>query len=615
LNYTFNTLLISFALLTLFACQNYHSKKGDKYYSKEDYKSALKQFQKSNKHEYQPKNEIKIAELYFKIDKLDSSKTYYKRAIDKDATSSKNLIAYAQVSFINSDYKQASETLEKYITNNYSKTNYPLLYNICQSVQNEREDSIKNTDKQKAKECDITCFSTQEYKEGTAFSRNKEIFKGKNNYNWTKIAYSNLLEGDNSKNGNWINQKIISKELDNRCYDGPASYSKDEKTVYFSRSIYSMNDSIYNNSRIFKASYADGVWTNLEEFPFNSDVISNGHVCLSNDESRIYFTSNMPGGYGGFDLYFCELINGNWSTPENLGSSINSNKNELFPYVDSNDALFYSSDQLNTSGKLDVFLTYFNGNRWVKPETINYKLTATNNNFGFNFDKNNIENSVTATSKKTKTTSFKLNGRAVNKETRIPIEGALIEITTGKTGEQIKLYSDENGYFNFDLEKDINYEVFLKNKSSLSKFTSFSTKNMSISTDFFINYEVELIELNKPVILGDINFDCDKWDLTSQLKNELDKLIQLLNYNFSISLEIASHSDVSGDENYNKILTEKRSLAVVDYLISQGINKNRLSFKGYGEEQILNKCISDVIPCSDLEKQQNRRIEYRILSY
>ncbi len=561
------------------------------------------------------KNEIKIAESYFKLDELDSSETYYKRALDKGASSAKNLTAYAQVSFINSHYKQASETLEKLIKNNYSKSNYPLLYNICQSVQNEIEDSTKNTNKQKAKECDITCFSNREYKEGIAFSQNKEIFKGKNNYNWTKIAYSNLIEGDNSKNGNWLNQKIISKELDNRFYDGPASYSKDEKTVYFSRSIYSLNDSIYNNSRIFKASYIDGVWTNLEEFPFNSDIISNGHVCLSNDETRIYFTSNMPGGYGGFDLYFCELISCNWSTPENLGSSINSNKNELFPYVDSNDALFYSSDQLNTSGKLDVFLTYFNGNRWVKPETINYKLTASNNNFGFNFDKNNIENSVTATSKKTKTTSFKLNGRAVNKETRIPVEGALIEITTGKTGEQIKLYSDENGYFNFDLEKDINYEVFLKNKSSLSKFTSFSTKNTSISTDFFINYEVELIELNKPVILGDINFDCDKWDLTFKLKNELDKLIQLLNYNFSISLEIASHSDVSGDENYNKILTEKRSLAVVDYLISQGINKNRLSFKGYGEEKILNKCISDGIPCSDIEKQQNRRIEYKILSY
>lgn len=615
MNYTFNTLLISSALLSLFACQNYHSKKGDKYSSKGDYKAALKLYQKSNKHDYQTKNDIKIAESYFKLDELDSSKTYYKRALDKGASSPKNLTAYAQISFINSDYKQASETLEKYITNDYSKTNYPLLYNICQSVQNEIEDSTKNTNKQKAKECDITCFSNREYIEGIAFSQNKEIFKGKNNYNWTKIAYSNLIEGDNSKNGNWLNQKIISKELDNRFYDGPASYSKDEKTVYFSRSIYSLNDSIYNNSRIFKASYIDGIWTNLEEFPFNSDVISNGHVCLSNDETRIYFTSNMPGGYGGFDLYFCELINGNWSTPENLGSSVNSNKNELFPYVDSNDALFYSSDQLNTLGKLDVFLTYFNGNRWVKPETINYKLTATNNNFGFNFDKNNIENSVTSTSKKTKTTSFKLNGRAVNKETRIPVEGALIEITTGKTGEQIKLYSDENGYFNFDLEKDINYEVFLKNKRSLSKFTSFSTKNANISTDFFINYEVELIELNRSVILGDINFDCDKWDLTFQLKNELDKLIQLLNYNYSITLEIASHSDLSGDKNYNKILTEKRSLAAVDYLISQGINKNRLSFKGYGEEKILNKCISDGIPCSDIEKQQNRRIEYKILSY
>jgi outer membrane protein OmpA-like peptidoglycan-associated protein len=251
----------------------------------------------------------------------------------------------------------------------------------------------------------------------------------------------------------------------------------------------------------------------------------------------------------------------------------------------------------------------------VKPETINYKLTATNNNFGFNFDKNNIENIVTATSKNTKTTSFKLNGRAINKETRIPVEGALIEITTGKTGEQIKLYSDENGYFNFDLEKDINYVVFLKNKNSLTKTTSFTTKNTSVSTDFFINYEVELIELNKSITIGAIDFDCDKWDLTFQLKNELDKLIQLLNYNYSITIEIASHSDVSGDENYNKILTKKRSLAVVDYLISQGIYKNRLSFKGYGEEQILNKCISDGIPCTDIEKKQNRRIEYKILSY
>lgn len=611
---TLNQSLIFIALFILFGCQSYHSKKGVKYFQQEDYASAIFHFQKANEIENYFENDVKIAEAYFQMDQLDSSERYYYRAYRNGVNVSKSYLPYAKVLFANLNYKEATHLLEANALESHSNAEAEMLLNICHSIH--VQDSHQRINHSRIKEKDVNAFSLKDYRNGTAFLPEKNVFNGKPSDEWTQTTYLNLLKNDQRTiQGEWINRDLITQDKYNRFFDGSAAYSQDGKTVHFTRSDYSKNDSLEKRMKVFSASYKDGRWENLQEFQFNNDAYSVGHVALSPNDETLYFASDMPGGFGGLDVYSCRKENGKWSIPENLGAAINSPKNECFPYVDADNSLFYASDQVNEFGKLDVFITYFNGERWMKPETINHTLTAASKDLGDRFDPNNLEKILTITNREPRTIPFKLTGRAVNKQTQAPIQGALMQLTTGKTGELIQIYSDANGYFNFDLEKGIDYVIFLKNKNSFTKTTSFSTKSTTAATDFFVDYQVEVIELNQPYPIGAIDYASEHWELTPPLKNELDKLLQLLLYTPSITLEITAHTDISGAANYTKILTEKRSHTVVEYLISQGVLPTRLTFKGYGEENILNKCTSEEIPCTELEKAANRRIEYTVVSY
>lgn len=613
LKISFRQSIVIVALLILSGCQSYHSKKGVKSFQEEDYASAIYHFQKANEIDTYFQHDVKIAEAYFKLDELDSAERYYSRALEIGANFSRQHLPYAKVLFSNMKYEELVRYLEKNDAG-FANNEAEMLVNICHSIQ--YPDSNKLLFRPRLKEADVNAFSLKEYRNANAFLPEKTVYNGKKSEPWTKTAYRTLLKNENRTiEGEWITLDLLTQDKHNRFFDGPAAYSQDGKTVYFTRSDYSKHDSLEKRMKVFSASMIDGRWTNLEEFEWNNDAYSVGHVALSPTDDILYFASDMPGGFGGLDLYSCRKENGKWSKPENLGASINSPKNEGFPYVDADNSVFYASDQVNEFGKLDVFVTYFDGERWVKPETINHKLTDESKDLRDHFDPNNLEKILTITNREPRTIPFKLTGRAVNKETQAPIQGALMQLTTGKTGELIQIYSDANGNFNFDLEKGIDYVIFLKNKNSFTKTTSFSTKNTTTATDFFIDYQVEVIELNQPYPIGAIDYTRENGELTAPLKNELDKLLQLLLYTPTVTLEIAAHTDISGAANYNKILTEKRSHAVVEYLISQGVLPTRLTFKGYGEENILNKCTSEEIPCTELEKAANRRIEYIVLAY
>lgn len=163
-----------------------------------------------------------------------------------------------------------------------------------------------------------------------------------------------------------INPQLLKGDVSGRFHEGPACFSNDGNTVYFTRSNYfkrkmNVNENKENNLKIFKATLKDGKWKNLEEFPFNSDDYSVGHPTLSADEKTLYFVSDMPGRFGGTDIYKSVWDGSNWSKPENLGAIVNTKGNEMFPYIHTDDALYFSSNAHNSMGGLDVFITYFNG--------------------------------------------------------------------------------------------------------------------------------------------------------------------------------------------------------------------------------------------------------------
>jgi outer membrane protein OmpA-like peptidoglycan-associated protein len=380
-----------------------------------------------------------------------------------------------------------------------------------------------------------------------------------------------------------------------------------------------VNDQRENNLKIFKATLINGEWKNLEEFPYNSDDYSCGHPTLSEDGKTLFFVSDMPGSMGGTDLYKSQLDNGQWTNPVNLGYTVNTAGNEMFPYIHHDGALYFSSDAHNSLGGLDVFITYNNGLRWAQPENLNYPLNSSKDDFGFSLSSDDSSGFVTSSrasadkiySFEKFPPTFNLFGSAKDKFSNMPVKDVLVEITDAKTGEVIKMVSNENGKFELILRPESEYRLYCTKLGCFSRTDKISTKGLKYSQDFYADFLVEPIIINKPIVLENIYYDFDKWNIREDAAKELDKLVKILNDNPKIDIEMGSHTDVRGNDQYNQILSDKRAKAAVDYLISQGIDSNRLSYKGYGEKVLVNACVNDVY-CSEEDHQKNRRTEFKV---
>jgi outer membrane protein OmpA-like peptidoglycan-associated protein len=364
----------------------------------------------------------------------------------------------------------------------------------------------------------------------------------------------------------------------------------------------------------------DGKWKNVTEFPFNSDDYSVGHPSLSSDGKVMYFVSDMPGGYGGTDIYRTFLIDGKWSTPENLGEVINTPGNEMFPFIYEDGSLYFSSNAHNSMGGLDVFITYYTGSEWATPENLNYPINSPGDDFAFSINTKTAKGFVSSSRSgndaiykfKKNDPTFTLFGIAKKKDTEERVEGVTVQIINEETGTVIEEVSDAEGKFDLKLEMDADYLLICTKEGCFARTDKLSTKGLKFSEDFYADFLVEEIEIGKPIVLENIYYDFDKYVIREDAANELEKLVQLLKDNPTLEIELSSHTDVRGSERYNRILSDKRAKSAVDYLINRGIDKDRLTWKGYGKSRLINHC-DGTVKCSDEEHQLNRRTEFTVL--
>ena len=202
-------------------------------------------------------------------------------------------------------------------------------------------------------------------------------------------------------------------------------------------------------------------------------------------------------------------------------------------------------------------------------------------------------------------------GFAHEKGNQNPVEGVTVEITNAETMEIIKAVSDKNGKFKIKLDPESTYELLCTKMGCFSRTDEISTKGLKYSQDFYADFEVEEIELFKPIVLENIFYDFDEWFIRLDAAIELDKLAKLLKDNPEIDIELGSHTDSRGSDRYNERLSDRRAHAAIQYLKERGISPNRLSWRGYGESVPVNECINDVI-CTEEEHQANRRTEFQV---
>lgn len=623
--FTFKTMLVSALLVGLASCTGYHTRKGDLYYDNIAYSSAIDHYEKVYRKTNDAEIELKLADSYYKISQLDSAETLYKRAVDRGSRAPKLLFDYGKVLMANGKHKEAADYFKRYLQIYKNDLVAKMLLSSCNSVLERYRDTTLYVIKPIAEDQFVNAFSIIEYQNGAVFAADKEVFSGRKTAAWTGNSYLDLYYMQKDVEGNWMKPELMQGDINGRLHEGPASFSRDGNYVYFTRSNYfkrkmEVNQQQENNLKIFKSSWVDGKWKNLEEFPYNSDDYSCGHPALTDDGQTMYFVSDMPGGLGGTDIYKTEYSNGTWSKPENLGSQVNTTGNEMFPYIHTDGSLYFSSDAHNSMGGLDVFITYYNGTRWVKPENLNYPLNSVKDDFSFSLSKKD-ETKGFVSSSRTKTDkmyafdkmppTFNLYGIAREKGTQIPVPGVIVEVTNAKTGEVISMESDAKGNFKLRLTPETEYHLYCTKFGCFSKTDNISTVGLKYSEDFFADFEVEPIVIDKPIVLENIYYDFDKWNIRPDAAIELDKLVRILKDNPKIDIEMGSHTDARGSDQYNLVLSDKRAHAAVQYLIAKGIEARRLTYRGYGETVHVNQCKNGV-ECTEEEHQKNRRTEFKV---
>ncbi len=623
---TIKSITISAAILggiLLSSCTDRHIYQGDRYYESLSYSRAIPHYEKAYYKKPTKVVGVKLADSYYKTGELQAAEAIYAQVVKVSETKDESYFNYARVLMANGKYEEAKGALVDYLSVYPNDPVAKMLLSSCNSVNERFRDTTLYALYEVPTEGFVNTFSVSQYQDKIVFVGDTKAFAGRQRAAWTGNSYLDLYEMEKSEDGSWMNPVLLKGDINGAFHEGPSTFNSDGTEVYFTRSNYfkrkmEINEARENNLKIFKATLINGEWTNLEEMPFNSDDYSCGHPTLTPCCSTMYFVSDMPGGFGGTDIYKTSFENGEWSKPENLGPNVNTPGNEMFPFYDEEDNLYFSSDAHNSMGGLDVFITYFNGEKWAKPENLNYPINSMKDDFGFVIDEK--KNTGFVSSSRTDNDkiyafdkfapTFNLIGFAHKKGSDEPVPGVKVEITTDE-GKLIEAVSDKDGRFKIKLQPETNYHLLCTKMGCFTRTDKISTVGLKYSEDFYADFEVEEIIINKPIVLENIYYDFDKWDIRPDAAVELDKLAKLLKDNPNIDIEMGSHTDARGTNKYNQILSERRAYAAVQYLISRGIDPARLTYQGYGENVPVNKCVDDV-PCSEEMHQENRRTEFKV---
>lgn len=619
-----NIIYLAAFVLILTSCADRHIYQGDRYYESMAYSKAIPHYEKV--YYKQPTKELgmKLAESYYKTSDLTAAEAIYERLVSVEKTPGNHYFNYAKVLMANGKYEKAKTILNDYLSVYGDDNIAKMLLSSCNSVDDRYIDTTLYTLEEINTDEFQNSFSVAQYKDEIVFVADEKAFGGRKQYAWTGNSYLDLYHMEKTEDGTWLKPELLKGDINGPFHEGPVTFNEEGTIAYFTRSNYfkrklEVNEERENNLKIFKAELKDGKWQNLEELPFNSDDYSVGHPSLTPCCNTLYFVSDMPGGYGGTDIYRADIVDGKWSEPENLGPDINTAGNEMFPFIEEDGTLYFSSDAHNSMGGLDVFITYFNGERWVQPENLNYPINSNKDDFSFIIDHETNTGFISSSRSdhdkiyefKTHDPTFMLYGFAHKKGLKIPVEGVNVEITIEGSGEVIKATSDKDGKFQMKLSPETSYQLACTKEGCFSRMDELSTKGLKFSQDFYADFEVEEIVIDKPIVLENIYYDFDKWNIRPDAAVELNKLVKILKDNPDIEIELGSHTDARGSDKYNQVLSQKRAHSAVKYLISQGISAKRLTWKGYGESKLVNSCTNDA-NCSEEEHQQNRRTEFKV---
>jgi peptidoglycan-associated lipoprotein len=487
-------------------------------------------------------------------------------------------------------------------------------------------------------------LSDKPRKDGVTGDRYSNIFES--HYSNEVVRKSRKKRGRKNKSRKvitdtyqWSKPDGVGDTLNSDWNDGAACFSSDGATLFFTSSR-KINKN-HQGTKIFAVQRNDGQWGRAELIQVVPDSLSVAHPSISEDGSILYFVSDMPGGYGGNDIWMVKKSGSGWSEPQNLGRPINSTDNELFPHIRDNGALYFASDRKEGMGGLDIYKAEKSPEGVWKVDNMKYPINSTADDFAIHFQYQQEKGMFASSRKKGGDDIYRFDyvplqfsflGKVINAETKEPVETARVHVVS-TDGEQKNDIVSETGDFLLQLEPELEYIVMVLAKGYLNGKKQLSTLGLNVSRNF--KSVIELKPIEKPIELPNIFYDFGSWELREASQTALNALVETLNDNPKVTIELGSHTDFVGSDKTNQALSQKRAQSVVDYLIEKGIYWDRLIAHGYGEAEPrqINKEIAeqydflnekDVLTekmiaklnseQKEIANQLNRRTEFKVLS-
>ncbi|MGZ9676252.1 OmpA family protein [Flavobacterium sp. GNP001] len=457
-------------------------------------------------------------------------------------------------------------------------------------------------------------------------------------HKWTNQHFTNLYSASLDQISAEAKPTKFDKNVNSKFNESTPVFTKDLNTMYFTRNNF-LNGKKGKNAekitllKIYKATKINNTWTNIEALPFTSDNYNTAHPALSPDEKTLYFASDMPGTIGQSDLFKVTInTDGSFSTPENLGKNINTEGRETFPFVSQDNELYFSSDGHPGLGGLDVFVsTLNNDSAWGTVENVGSDINSPKDDFAYYIDTTSRKGFFTSNKdggkgfddiykflelKKIKCEHV-LYGVVTDLSTSAGLANATIVLLDEQYNKIQTQQADAQGKYSFNVECDKIYFV----RAQYPEFTTTEVKAETKKENEKTYVPIALESSKCKVAIGDdlgkcfnikmIYFDLDKSTIKQAAAFDLEKILDVLEQNPTMKLDIRSHTDSRQTFKYNEALSDRRAKATIDWLISKGISPIRLTGKGYGETQLVNNC-ADGVSCSEEEHQLNRRSEFII---
>lgn len=619
------SLLSSLSLIA----QNNKTKKADKKFDRFEFVDAAEKYLKiaedGNADTYVYK---RLADCYYNIFNTTEAEKWYAKVLET-SDDAEVIYKYSQMLKANSKYDESNKWMKKFAAMRPADERaIAFMENpdyLPKILERGKKFNVQSLD-----------FNSELSDFGGTLQGNKlYIVSARNSarktYGWNEQPYLDILEVPVRTDGTYGEAFLLGDKINTKYHEGTVTFTPDGNTMYFSRESFFENrfekDSVRNDKygvlNLFKATKTDGLWGNVESLPFNSSNFSTDHPSLSKDGKTLYFTSDMPGGYGMSDIYKVAVNeDGSFGEPINLGQKVNTEGREMFPFSAEDETLYFSSDGHLGLGGLDVFFTKEIDGKMAPIRNLGIPINSGADDFAIvmNSEEEGFVSSnrmggkgsddIYAIKKLQPLCDVMIVSTVTDAKTGNIIQGATVSLTDTEGNVMSTKTTNADGVAEFIVECETNTELqvtMVDYESNIITVSGTSEEEVAISV---MLDPIEKIIQPEEIILNPIYFDFDKSNITAKAAFELDKLVQVMNKYPEMVIKATSHTDSRGSKTYNQGLSDRRAKSTVQYVISKGIDASRIIAEGRGETEPAFDCTT----CSEEQHQMNRRSQFLIES-